>query len=61
MKISYGLTVWNEYKELDNLLNYLNPKIDNEDEIVIVYDKNRVTPEVMSVMENFKRENYKFS
>ena len=60
MKISYGLTVWNEHKELDNLLNYLNPKIDDEDEIVIVYDQNRVTSEVMSIMKNFKRENYKY-
>lgn len=60
MKISYGLTTWIEHIELENLLNYLNPRIDDEDEIIIVYDQNRVTPEVMSVMENFKRENYKF-
>lgn len=60
MKISYGITTWIEHEELRNLLNYLNERIDEEDEIVIVYDQNRVTPEVMSVMESFKRENYYF-
>ena len=60
MKISYGLTTWIEHEELDNLLNYLNSRIDDEDEIVVVYDQNRVTSEVMNVLESFKRENYKF-
>jgi hypothetical protein len=59
MKISYGLTTWIEHEELDNLLNYLNSRIDNEDEIVVVYDQNRVTPKVMNVLESFKRENYR--
>lgn len=60
MKISYGLTAWIEHEELDNLLNYLKPRIDDEDEIVIVYDQNRATPEVINVMESFKRDNYYF-
>jgi hypothetical protein len=60
MKISYGLTAWIEHQELDRLLSFLAPRIDDEDEIVIVYDQNRVTPEVMSVIENFKRDNYKY-
>jgi len=60
MKISYGLTAWIEHQELDRLLNFLAPRIDEEDEIIIVYDQNRVTPEVMTVMENFKRDNYKY-
>jgi hypothetical protein len=54
MKISYGLTVCNEHNELENLINYLTTRIYNNDEIVVVYDQNRVTPEVMSVMENYK-------
>ena len=58
MKISYGLTAWIEHEELDNLLNYLKSRIDDEDEIVIVYDQNRATPEVINVMESFKRDNY---
>jgi hypothetical protein len=60
MKISYGLTAWIEHQELNRLLNFLAPRIDDEDEIIIVYDQNRVTPEVMSIMENFKRDNYKY-
>ena len=51
MKISYGLTVCNEHEEIKNLIEYLSPRIDEEDEIIIVYDQNRVTPEVMSVLE----------
>lgn len=60
MKISYGLTVCNEHVELNNLLNYLSNRIDNEDEIVVVYDQNRVTEEVKSVLNSFIRENYSF-
>jgi hypothetical protein len=60
MKISYGLTVCNEHIELNNLLNYLSNRIDNEDEIVVVYDQNRVTEEVESVLNSFVRENYSF-
>jgi hypothetical protein len=60
MKISYGITAWIEHNELNRLLTFLNPRIDNEDEIIIVYDQNRVTPEVMDVMENFKRDNYAY-
>ena len=54
MKISYGLTVCNEHNELENLITYLTARIDNNDEIVVVYDQNRVTPEVISVIENYK-------
>ena len=35
MRISYGLTVCNEHEELDNLISYLLPLIDKEDEIVV--------------------------
>jgi hypothetical protein len=59
MKISYGITTWIEHEELNNLLNYLNTKIDDEDEIIVVYDKNRATIEVLDVLNNFKRTNYK--
>jgi hypothetical protein len=59
MKISYGITTWIEHEELNILLNYLNDRIDNEDEIIVVYDKNRTTPEILSVLDNFKRDNYK--
>lgn len=56
MKISYGLTVCNEHEELQNLIEYLIKRIDGEDEIVVVYDQNRVTPEVLQVIEDYKEE-----
>ena len=56
MKLSYGLTVCNEHQELKDLLEYLIKRIDAEDEIVIVYDQNRVTNEVMEVLDEYKEE-----
>jgi glycosyltransferase involved in cell wall biosynthesis len=38
MKISYGITVYNEAEELKKLLNILINKIDSEDEIVVCVD-----------------------
>ena len=38
MKISYGVTVYNEYKELDNLLDHLSKHIREEDEVVVTQD-----------------------
>jgi glycosyltransferase involved in cell wall biosynthesis len=58
MKISYGLTVCNEHEELQNLITYLKNRIDSEDEIVVVYDQNRVTQEVMSILEQHKETIY---
>jgi len=42
MKISYGITVYNEYKELDNLLYHLSKHIREEDEVVITRDISKV-------------------
>ena len=42
MKISYGITVYNEYKELDNLLFHLSKHIREEDEVVITQDISKV-------------------
>ncbi len=61
MKISYGLTVCNEHEEVNHLLNYLNKYVDEEDEIVVVYDQNRVTSETMQVLQSFKRTNYRYT
>ena len=38
LKISYGITVYNEYKELDNLLFHLSKHIREEDEEVVTQD-----------------------
>ena len=39
MKISYGITVHNEHKELEKLLGILLISIDEEDEVVICVDR----------------------
>ena len=38
MKISYGITVHNEFEELNKLLQILNNYIDSEDEIIVCID-----------------------
>tara|TARA_B100000214_G_scaffold199129_1_gene144133 strand:- start:1205 stop:1378 length:174 start_codon:yes stop_codon:yes gene_type:complete len=38
MKISYGITVYNEHKEIDNLLFHLSKHIRDEDEVVVTQD-----------------------
>jgi len=42
MKISYGITVHNEHKELDNLLFHLSKHIRKEDEVVVTQDVSMV-------------------
>jgi hypothetical protein len=54
MKISYGLTVCDEHKEINNLIQYLLDKINSEDEIVVVYDQNRITSKTLSVLDTYK-------
>lgn len=54
MKLSYGLTVCNEHEEIKNLIEFLLERIDQEDEIVVVYDQNRVTDEVMDVLNSYQ-------
>lgn len=60
MKISYGITVCNEHEELQYLFEYLTKLIDNEDEIIVVYDKNRVTQEVLDVLERYDKVSKSF-
>lgn len=54
MKVSYGLTVCNEHQELENLICILNKFPDAVDEIVVVYDQNRVTEKVLEVIDKYK-------
>ena len=42
LKISYGITVYNEYKEIDNLLFHLSKHIRDEDEVVVTQDISKV-------------------
>ena len=60
MKISYGLTVCNEYVEIDNLIKFLLENIGEEDEIVVVYDQNRITEEVIAVLDKYKNETFSY-
>ena len=50
MTISYAITVCNELEEIQKLLNFLQLKIRQEDEIVIQYDDQSVTDEVMEYL-----------
>lgn len=60
MKISFAITVCNELEELTTLLNFLQNTISENDEIVIQYDEQGVTNDVLeylNIME--KMHNYK--
>lgn len=48
--ISYAITVHNELEELTKLLNFLQMRIREEDEIVIQYDEGGVTDEVIDYL-----------
>jgi len=50
MTISYAITVCNELEEIQKLLNFLQLKIRQENEIVIQYDDQSVTDEVMEYL-----------
>jgi len=50
MIISYAITVCNELEEIIRLLNFLQTNIREEDEIVIQYDEQSVTNEVMDYL-----------
>jgi len=53
MKISYAITVCNELKEITELTNFLQSRIEDEDEIIIQYDTNGVTKEVSDFLTIF--------
>ena len=42
MKISYAITVCNEFKEIQELVTFLKEKKRQQDEIVILYDQKTV-------------------
>lgn len=53
MKLSYAITACNELKEITELTNFLQNKIEEEDEIIIQYDTNGVTKEVSDFLTIF--------
>ncbi len=54
--ISYTITACNEYDQLNILLNYLNSKISNKDEIVLQLDSLSVTDAVREVADTYRRK-----
>jgi glycosyltransferase involved in cell wall biosynthesis len=56
MKISYGITVYNEHIELDNLLHHLSKHIRKEDEVVITQDISKVGDRSIMQDEFYKLE-----
>ncbi len=48
MKISYAITVCNEFVEIQRLVNFLRENKRQQDEIVILYDQKNGNPEIAS-------------
>ena len=56
MKISYGITVYNEHVELDDLLHHLSKHIREEDEVVVTQDISKVGSKIIQQDEFYKLE-----
>ena len=51
INVTWAITVCNELKEITELINFLHPKIKQDDEILIQYDEIGVTPEVKGYLD----------
>ena len=58
MKISYAITVCNEYEEIQKLLSFLLGNIREEDEIVVLFDKKSGTAEVWEYLIELRKHEY---
>ena len=58
MKISYAITVCNEYEEIQRLLSFLLLNIREKDEIVVLFDKKSGTSEVWEYLVELRKNNY---
>jgi len=58
MKLSYCITVKDEYEELDRLLHFLKENIKRTDELIIQIDKNGYTNEVLEVCHKYTNSNH---
>lgn len=54
VNITYAITVCNELEEITKLLNFLQPKLKENDEILIQYDEDGVTREVLDYLNILK-------
>jgi len=50
VNVTYAITVCNELVEITRLVNFLHPRIQSEDEILIQYDSDGVTEEVLNYL-----------
>lgn len=50
INVTYAITVCNELEEITKLLNFLQPRIEENDEILIQYDEDGVTKEVLDYL-----------
>ncbi|MDR2057983.1 MAG: glycosyltransferase [Dysgonamonadaceae bacterium] len=55
IRISYGITVYNEHKELEQLLKIIIQFIDPEDEIIILSDWEKITKEVLQIINKYNK------
>ena len=51
MRISYAITVCNEFVEIQKLISFLLENKREEDEIIVLYDSNKGTQEVLKYLE----------
>jgi len=61
INVTYGITVCNELEEITRLVDFLLPKIGEDDDILIQYDENGVTKEVKSYLNIVEKLNQKVS
>ena len=50
VNVTYAITVCNELLEITRLVNFLHPRIQSDDEILIQYDEGGVTEEVLNYL-----------
>jgi hypothetical protein len=50
INVTYAITVCNELTEITELINFLHPRIKQDDEILIQYDSDSVTEQVKSYL-----------
>lgn len=50
VNVTYAITVCNEINEITKLINFLHPRIESDDEILVQYDEGGVTDDVMGYL-----------
>ena len=58
MKISYAITVCNEYEEIQKLISTLMQNIREEDEVVVLFDKKGGTAQVWNYLVDLQKEDW---